>query len=149
MFMSLGTSAGTETAGPFPTAAKTDGREVAVSKWYMRTRLLLALWIVLSLGWGTAVGYDLYQRVSMQADMSRDVESDLDSNFASASCVGKDCSVISAKTAQTWNWSGIFSTYLKFGSDEMAEWALGPPAILLFLGIGATVMLRRRARRAS
>jgi hypothetical protein len=116
----------------------------------MRTRLLLALWVVLSLGWGAAVGYDLYQRVTMQADMSRDVESDLDSGFASANCVSKDCGVVSAKTAQTWNWSGIFSTYLKFGSDEMAEWALGPPAGLLLLGIGATLMLRRRrTRRAS
>ena len=85
----------------------------------------------------------------MQADMSRDVESDLDSGFASASCVGKDCSGVSAKAAQTWNMSGIFSTYLKFGSDEMAEWALGPPAVLLLLGVGTSVMLRRRARRAS
>ncbi|HEX4506245.1 MAG TPA: hypothetical protein VH722_10990 [Alphaproteobacteria bacterium] len=149
MFMSLDTTAGRETAGSFSAAVKTDGREVVVSKWYMRTRLLLALWVVLSLGWGTAVGYDLYQRVTMQADMSRDVESDLDSGFASASCVGKDCGTVSAKAAQTWNWSGIFSTYLKFGSDEMAEWALGPPAALLLLGIGATVMLRRRGRRVS
>ena len=115
----------------------------------MRTRLLLALWVVLSLGWGTAVGYDLYQRVTMQADMSRDVESDLDQGYVSASCTGKECGVVSAKTAQTWNWGGIFSTYLKFGSDEMAAWALGPPAGLLLLGIGATLMLRRRGRRAS
>jgi len=149
MFMSLDTTAGRETAGSFSAAAKADDREVAVTRWYMRTRLLLALWIVLSLGWGTAVGYDLYQRVTMQADMSRDVESDLDSGFASASCVGKDCSGVSAKAAQTWNMSGIFSTYLKFGSDEMAEWALGPPAVLLLLGVGTSVMLRRRARRAS
>src|SRR6185312_5356856 len=104
MFMSLDTTAGRETAGSFAAAAKTDGREVVVSKWYMRTRLLLALWVVLSLGWGTAVGYDLFQRVTMQADMSRDVESDLDSGFASASCVGKDCASVSSKAAQTWNW---------------------------------------------
>jgi len=150
MFMSLDTTAGAETVAPFPAAAKTDDREVIVSRWYMRTRLLLALWVVLSLGWGTAVGYDLYQRVTMQADMSRDVESDLDQGYVSASCAGKECSGISAKTAQTWNWGGIFSTYLRFGSNEMAAWALGPPAGLLFLGIGATVMLRRRrARRAS
>lgn len=120
-----------------------------MTRWYARTRLLLALWIVLSLGWGSAVGYDLLQRVTMQADMSRDVESDLDSGFAPTSCVGKDCGTVSSKAAQTWNWSGIFSTYIKFGSDEMAEWALGPPAALLLLGIGASVMLRRRARRAS
>src|ERR1700744_4317839 len=124
MFMSLDTTAGRETAGSFSAAAKADNREVAVTRWYARTRFLLALWIVLSLGWGTAVGYDLYQRVSMQADMSRDVESDLDQGFAPANCTGKDCGVVSAKTAQTWNWSGIFSTYLKFGSDEMAKWAL-------------------------
>lgn len=116
-------------------------------KWYMRTRLLLALWVVLSLGWGTAVGYDLYQRVTMQADMSRDVESDLDQGFVSATCVGKECGTVSAKTAQTWNWSGIFSTYIRFGSDEMAEWAFGPPVALLFLGLGTTLLLRRRARR--
>jgi hypothetical protein len=86
----------------------------------------------------------------MQADMSRDVESDLDQGYVSASCSGKDCGGISAKAAQTWNWGGIFSTYLRFGSDEMAAWALGPPACLLFLGIGTSVMLRRRrARRAS
>ncbi len=115
----------------------------------MRTRLLLALWVVLSLGWGTAVGYDLYQRVTMQADMSRDVESDLDQGYVPASCTGKDCDGISAKTAQTWNWGGIFSTYLGFGGNEMAAWGLGPPAGLLLLGFGATVMLRRRARRAS
>jgi len=119
-----------------------------VTKWYMRTRFLLALWVVLSLGWGTAVGYDLYQRVAMQADMSRDVESDLDQGFVSAKCTGVDCSV-SAKAAQTWNLTGIFSTYLKFGSNEMAAWALGPPAALLIFGIGATVLLRRRARRVS
>jgi len=150
MFMSLDTTAGAETVAPFPAAAKTDDREVIVSRGYMRTRLLLALWVVLSLGWGTAVGYDLYQRVTMQADMSRDVESDLDQGFVSDSCGSKECGGISAKTAQTWNWGGIFSTYLRFGSNEMAAWALGPPAGLLFLGIGATVMLRRRrTRRAS
>jgi hypothetical protein len=115
----------------------------------MRTRLLLGLWVVLSLGWGTAVGYDLYQRVTMQADMSRDVESDLDQGFVSAKCAAAECGGVSAKTARTWNWAGIFSTYIKFGSDEMAAWALGPPAGLLILGIGATVVLRRRARRAS
>jgi hypothetical protein len=115
----------------------------------MRTRFLLALWVVLSLGWGAAVGYDLYQRVTMQADMSRDVESDLDQGFVAASCVGAECGKISAKAAQTWNWSGIFSTYIRFGSDEMAVWALGPPAGLLIFGVGATLALRRRARRVS
>src|SRR6202012_4483325 len=104
MFMSLDTTAGRETAGSFSAAAKTDDREVAVTRWYTRTRFLLALWVVLSLGWGTAVGYDLYQRVAMQADMSRDVESDLDQGLVAAKCGGGgDCGGVSAKAAQTWN----------------------------------------------
>ena len=149
MFMSLETTAGTESAAPFPVADTADVREVRVTKWYMRTRWLLALWLVLSIAWGTAVAYDLYQRVSMQADMSRDVEADLDQGFSNASCVGADCGKMSGKSAQTWNWSGIASTYIKFGSDEMAAFAFGPPAVLLVFGIGATIMLRRRARRSS
>lgn len=149
MFMSLDTTAGKDTPAAFSAAVKTEAADAAVTRWYMRTRLLLALWVVLSIGWGGAVSYDLYQRVAMQADMSRDVESDLDQGFVSASCVGTECGGIYAKTAETWNLSGIFSTYLKFGSDEMAAWAFGPPATLLLLGIGAAVMLRRRARRLS
>jgi hypothetical protein len=149
MFMSLETTAGTESAEPFPVAETADIREVRVTKWYLRTRSLLAFWLVLSIAWGTAVAYDLYQRVSMQADMSRDVEADLDQGFANASCVGADCGKTSGKAAQTWNWSGIATTYIKFGSDEMAAFALGPPATLLIVGIGATIMLRRRARRTS
>jgi hypothetical protein len=148
MFMSFETTAGAETASQFQPAESPADREVAVTKWYMRSRLLLSLWVVLSIAWGTAVGYDLYQRISMQADMSRDVESDLDQGFVSASCVGPECGG-AAKMARTWNWRGIASTYLKFGSDEMAAWALGPPAGLLLVGIGTTLVLRRRARRAS
>jgi hypothetical protein len=146
MFMSLGTTAGTETAAPLQTADMADDREVIVTKWYLRGRWLLALWLVLSLGWGMAVAYDLYQRVSMQADMSRDVEKDLDQGFTAASCAGAECGKASAKAAQTWNWSGIASTYLRFGSDEMAIWTLGPPAALLIVGLGATLVLRRRRR---
>jgi hypothetical protein len=149
MFMSLETTAGTETAKPFPAAKTADDREVTVTKWYLRGRWLLALWVVLSLGWGAAVAYDLYQRVSMQADMSRDVESDLDQGFVSANCAGTECGKGAAKMARTWNWTGIASTYIKFGSDEMAAFALGPPAGLLVIGIGAMLVLRRRARKAS
>ncbi len=120
-----------------------------MTKWYLRTRWLLAFWVVLSIAWGTAVAYDLYQRVTMQADMSRDVEADLDSGFSNASCVGADCGKVSGKSAQTWNWTGIASTYLKFGSDEMAMFALGPPAGLLVIGVGATLIMRRRVRRTT
>jgi hypothetical protein len=149
MFMSLDTTAGTDTAAALPAATTADDREVHVTKWYLRGRWLLTLWVVLSLGWGAAVAYDLYQRVSMQADMSRDVESDLDQGFVSANCAGTECGKGAAKMARTWNWTGIASTYIKFGSDEMAAFALGPPAGLLVIGIGAMLVLRRRARKAS
>jgi hypothetical protein len=96
------------------------------------------------------VGYDLYQRISMQADMSRDVEADLDGGFANASCSGAQCGTAMTKAAaRLQNWRGIASTYLKFGSDEMAAFALGPPAGLLIVGIGATLIMRRRTRRTS
>jgi hypothetical protein len=149
MFMSLNTTAGTDTAATLPAAETAHDREVTVTKWYLRGRWLLALWVVLSLGWGAAVAYDLYQRVSMQADMSRDVESDLDQGFVNASCAGKECGSGAAKMARTWDWTGIASTYIKFGSDEMAAFALGPPAVLLVVGFGAMLVLRRRARKAS
>jgi hypothetical protein len=149
MFMSLDTTAGTDTAATLPAADTAHDREVTVTKWYLRGRWLLALWVVLSLGWGAAVAYDLYQRVSMQADMSRDVESDLDQGFVNASCAGTECGNGAAKMARTWDWTGIASTYIKFGSDEMAAFALGPPAALLIIGFGTMLVLRRRARKAS
>jgi hypothetical protein len=150
MFMSLETTAGTETATPFPAAETADNREVRVTKWYLRARWLLAIWVFLSICWGAAVGYDLYQRISMQADMSRDVEADLDGGFLNASCTGAQCGTALTKaTARLQNWRGIASTYLKFGSDEMAAFALGPPAGLLIVGIGATLFMRRRSRRTS
>jgi hypothetical protein len=149
MFMSLNTIAGTESAAPLPAANKTDDREVIVTKWYLRGRWLLAFWVVLSICWGAAVGYDLYQRISMQADMSRDVEADLDGGFVNASCSGAQCGMAAKATARLQNWRGIASTYLKFGSDEMAAFALGPPAGLLVIGIGAAFFMRRRTRRTS
>jgi hypothetical protein len=150
MFMSLGTTAGTKTAAAFPAAETADNREVRVTKWYLRARWLLAIWVILSICWGAAVGYDLYQRISMQADMSRDVEADLDGGFVNASCAGAQCGTALTKaTARLQNWRGIASTYLKFGSDEMAAFALGPPAGLLIVGIGAAFFMRRRTRRTS
>jgi len=94
--------------------------------------------------WGLAVGYDVCQRVSTQADMSRDVEHDLDQGFLAASCTGPQCGGNSANAQRTQNWSRIASTYIKFGSDEMAASVLGPPAALLVIGLGAVFVLRRR-----
>jgi hypothetical protein len=149
MFMSLDTTAATDTAATLSAAEAAPDREVPATKWYLRGRWLLALWVVLSLGWGAAVAYDLYQRISMQADMSRDVESDLDQGFVNASCAGTECGKGAAKMARTWDWTGIASTYIKFGSDEMAAFAFGPPAGLLIIGFGTMLVLRRRARKAS
>ena len=78
--------------------------------------------------------------------MSRDVENDLDQGFKTASCVGATCERSAPKAVpQTQNWMGIASTYVRFGSDEMAEYVLGPPAALLVMGlVGVFVMRRRR-----
>jgi hypothetical protein len=145
MFMSLDTTAVTKTAKPFSTVPAIVDRKIDTTRWYLRGRWLLAMWAVLSIGWGAAVGYDLCQRVSMQADMSRDVEADLDQGFVPTSCVGAKCGTdAAAKPSQTQSWYGIASTYLKFGSDEVAEFSLGPPAALLVLGLAAMFVVRRR-----
>jgi hypothetical protein len=109
----------------------------------VKMRWFLATWFVLSVIWGGAVAYNVYQQISTQADMSRDVERDLDQGFVAASCTGADCGTGSA-VERTQNWSGIASTYLKFGSTDMLECAFGPPAILLVIGMGSLVALRRR-----
>jgi hypothetical protein len=145
MFMSLDTTAGTETVTPFPTASEAADRKVDARRWYFRGRWLLTMWALLSIGWGAAVGYDLCQRVSMQADMSRDIEAELDQGFQPASCVGAQCAAAAARTSKTQNWYGIASTYLKFGSDEMAEFTLGPPLAVLMIGLGAMFVVRRRS----
>jgi hypothetical protein len=103
----------------------------------------LAAWFVLSVIWGGGVAYNLYQQISMQADMSRDVERDLEQGFVNASCTGADCGSGGA-VERTQNWSGIASTYLKFGRADMMECAFGPPAILLVVGLGSLLALRRR-----
>jgi len=109
----------------------------------IKIRWFLALWFVLSVGWGGAVAYNVCQQISMQADMSRDIERELDQGFVNASCTGADCGGGTA-VERTQNWSGIASTYLKFGSADMMEYAFGPPAILLVVGLGSLFGLRRR-----
>jgi hypothetical protein len=143
MFMSLDSTADAATAAPFPISSDLDTVSAVSRPWYLKLSWLLSIWFGLSVMWGAAVGYDLYQRISMQADMSRDVEADLDQGFVNASCNGPSCGG-SAATARTQNWSGIAQTYIKFGSNEMAECILGPPAALLIIGIGTLIVLRRR-----
>ena len=117
--------------------------------WYLRPKALLSIWAALSVMWGLGVAYNVCERVSTQADMSRDVENDLDQGFVSASCTGPQCSGLSGNAQQAQNWSRIASTYIKFGSDEMAESIFGPPVVLLVIGLGTVFALRRRARYAT
>jgi hypothetical protein len=144
LFMSLDSPPSPSTAPPFPGTSDVCPPQTMQHPWYLRVRWLLSIWAILSVMWGVAVGYDLCQRVSMQADMSRDVENDLDQGFVGASCTGAQCIGKSANAARTQNWSGIASTYIKFGSNEMAECILGPPLALLAIGLGAVFVLRRR-----
>jgi hypothetical protein len=156
MVMSLDPSAETGAATPFSISSDDSGLiadaaatvEAQSRPWYLRFRPMLGIWMILSLMWGTAVCYNICQRVSMQADMSRDVESDLDQGFVNASCTGAQCGGTNAATAKTQNWSGIASTYIKFGSDEMAESVFGPPAVLLLMGLSTLFVLRRRPASA-
>jgi hypothetical protein len=111
----------------------------------LTVRSLLAIWLVVSLIWGGTVGYDLYHRATVQADMSRDVERDLDQSLIQASCNGPSCSGSTTRVSdQTENWSDIASTYFRFGSLEIGEYALGPPVALLAVGLAALLVFRRR-----
>ena len=145
MFMSLGSNNLSEKAVAL--SVKTE----AARPWYVRGRRLFAIWAIFSGLWMAAVGYELYERVSTQADMSRDVENDLDQGFITASCVGAKCNSDGSESSRfvypTQNWMGIASTYLRFGSDEMAETVLGPPAALLVIGLGGVFLIRRRLAR--
>jgi hypothetical protein len=142
IFMSLGPTARASKAAPFSDASAAYDLQVR-HPWYLRPRWTLSIWAVLSMIWGLAVCYDLCQRVSMQADMSRDVEKDLDQGFVTASCGGPQCGG-STNAVRAQNWSRIASTFIKFGGDEMAECVLGPPAAVLVIGLGTVLVLRRR-----
>src|SRR5450631_4413792 len=91
MFMSLGSTVQPETTDSFAVVPAAHDAPAVRRPWYLRTGWLLVIWAALSVLWISAVGYDLYQRVSMQANMSRDVEKDLDQGFKTASCVGATC----------------------------------------------------------
>lgn len=113
-------------------------------------RRLLATWAVLSSVWAIGVGYEVFHEVNVQADMSRDVERDLD-NISPASCTEPACSAANRQApedekSQNENWSNIASTYIKFGSVDMAESALGPPLLILAAGAGWILFVRRRRR---
>jgi hypothetical protein len=115
----------------------------------MSGRGLLAIWAVLSSIWALTVAYDVYHRVTVQADMSRDVERDLD-DVSTASCVQPQCTAPDSHPENikklNMKWSNIASTYIKFGSVDMAASAFGPPLVILVLGFGWIVIARHRRR---
>jgi hypothetical protein len=130
-------------------SAAADAAETVTPKHIRRVKIrwLLAGWAALSVLWAGGVSYNVYQRISTQADMSRDVEADLDQGFVNASCSGSQCGGGEA-VRKTQNWSGIASTYFRFGSTDMIEYTFGPPLVLLVLGTTTTLMLRRRRANA-
>jgi hypothetical protein len=148
MFMSLGSTAASDEDDAATPIRRRAHRSRA---WYQRTGLLLGLWVVLSALWVGGVGYNIYQTALVQADMSRDVERDLDEGFVPASCVGAACGTANSESSrlgqQTENWIGIAMTFIRFGSDEVAELVVGPPLGLLIVGIGVVVMRRKAARK--
>lgn len=102
-------------------------------------RWLLAFWAFASLIWTTSIAVDLYHRANAQADMSTEVEHDLDL----IACTGPGCSGSEGSGPQE-NWTKIAATYFHFGYVGILEWAMLPPVGLLVLGLGGAVLLRRR-----
>ena len=101
---------------------------------------LFAGWAVLSVAWTGFVLMDLYNRATDQADMSREVERELDSDSCGN---GPPCEAALRETPQE-NWSNIAETYVHFGYVPLLEWAVVPPALLLAVGLGGAVVIRRR-----
>jgi hypothetical protein len=103
-----------------------------------RNAWFLVLWALLSTLWVGGVAIELYNRATLQADMSRDIEQELDSN----ACVGPKCATPRITASQ--HWKEIAQTYLQFGYVRILEWAALPPLAMLLIGCGGCVLLRRR-----
>jgi uncharacterized protein (TIGR03382 family) len=145
MIIDLGTAAG----GPVPNGAcgapqayatQTHSKPIARPK----IRYFLAIWAMLSVAWISAAVYNIYQRVDEQADMSMDVEHDLDQGLTTVACAGKCLAGVQESPA--FSRFEIASTFFRFGSVEMGECVFGPPVALLLIGLGALSVLRRRRR---
>jgi hypothetical protein len=107
-------------------------------------RTFLMVWAAISVLWIAGASYDIYQRIDEQADMSVDVERDLDQGLTPASCSGQCLSGgLAGALSDRFE---IASTFFKFGSVEMGECVLGPPAALLLVGLGIFSAFRRRRR---
>jgi len=109
-------------------------------------RMVLSVWAALSALWVGCVVYDVYLRAQTQAQMSRDVERDLDQGLTSISCTGPQCGV--PMHDEPDRWPDIASTYLRFGRVEMGEFVFVPPGALLVTGLGIAFVAKRRRRSA-
>jgi hypothetical protein len=145
MIIDLGTAAGGPVSNgacgaPQAYAAQTPIRRTG----RLKIRYFLAIWAVLSVAWISASAYNIYQRVDEQADMSMDVEHDLDQGLTPVACTGKCLTGVPESPA--FSRFEIASTFFRFGSVEMGECVFGPPVGLLLVGLGAISVLRRRRR---
>ena len=129
-----------DAARPMQTESRAESGRRAVGLW------LFAIWVLVSLVWTGTVAADVYYRATAQADMSQEVERDLDL----VSCEGRDCSkpnrsgLPENRSGPQEKWANIAATYVHFGYVSILEWTMLPPALLLVAGIGGTLMLRRR-----
>jgi len=101
-------------------------------------RWLFSLWILASLVWAGSVAGDVYYRAQSQAEMSQEVERDLDL----IACSGRGCDEAAAPAPQE-KWGDIAVTYLQFGYATILEWMILPPVAVLLVGFGAALMRRR------
>jgi len=126
-------------------ASDHDGSSVSrIRTGFRRYGIFLVAWAVLSIFWTGYIAYDLYRRAQVQAEMARDVERDLDQGLVAVSCDGPRCE--DSQGGSTEQWADIASTYVRFGSTEMSESILAPPALMLVVGL-AVIFVRGRRRR--
>jgi hypothetical protein len=97
------------------------------------------VWVLASLAWTVWVGADFYYRACDQADMSAEIDRDLNT----VACTGPDCTG-PAMPAPQEDWTKVATTYLHFGYASIIEWAALPPLGLLAIFVGSSAACRRR-----
>ena len=108
-------------------------------------RGLLVVWALASLAWTASVMADFYYRACNQADMSAEIDRDLDT----VACAGPGCmgtGTAAVILAPQEDWTKVASTYLHFGYVDIIEWAALPPMGLLAICIGSSALRIRRRR---
>ncbi len=105
---------------------------------------ILIVWVTASLAWTAYVATDFYHRACDQADMSAEIDHDLDA----AACAGPNCPGAGPPAPQE-DWTKVASTYLHFGYVSIMEWAMLPPLGLLLIFVGSSAIHRRRSGQHS